>query len=87
MIPTPAFFYGLTSGEEIAVEIEPGKRLIIKYLTTGEAREDRERGDLAPFLDRGEIANRQVGAGSNVRQREVKLEPALSKAGADPRAE
>jgi pyruvate carboxylase len=40
VIPTPAFFYGLTSGEEIAVEIEPGKRLIIKYLTTGEARED-----------------------------------------------
>ncbi len=40
VIPTPAFFYGLQSGEEIAVEIEPGKRLIIKYLTTGEARED-----------------------------------------------
>ncbi len=40
VIPTPAFFYGLTSGEEISVEIEPGKRLIIKYLTTGDARED-----------------------------------------------
>jgi pyruvate carboxylase len=40
VIPTPAFFYGLQSGEEIAVEIEPGKTLIIRYLTTGEARED-----------------------------------------------
>jgi pyruvate carboxylase len=40
VIPTPAFFYGLQSGEEISVEIEPGKRLIIRYLTTGEARED-----------------------------------------------
>ena len=43
VIPTPAFFYGLQSGEEIAVEIEPGKRLIIRYLTTGEPREDGMR--------------------------------------------
>jgi len=43
VIPTPAFFYGLQSGEEIAVEIEPGKTLIIRYLTTGEAREDGMR--------------------------------------------
>jgi pyruvate carboxylase len=34
VLPTPAFFYGLESGEEITVEIEPGKLLIIKYLTT-----------------------------------------------------
>jgi pyruvate carboxylase len=40
VIPTPAFFYGLQSGEEISVEIEPGKTLIIRYLTTGEARDD-----------------------------------------------
>ena len=37
VLPTPAFFYGLQSGEEISVEIEPGKTLIVKYLTTGEA--------------------------------------------------
>ncbi|HTW94737.1 MAG TPA: biotin/lipoyl-containing protein, partial [Tepidisphaeraceae bacterium] len=43
VIPTPAFFYGLQSGEEISVEIEPGKTLIIKFLTTGEAREDGMR--------------------------------------------
>jgi len=43
VMPTPAFFYGLQSGEEISVEIEPGKTLIIKYLTTGEAREDGTR--------------------------------------------
>jgi pyruvate carboxylase len=29
-IPTPAFFYGLQEHEEIAVEIEPGKTLIVK---------------------------------------------------------
>ena len=43
VIPTPAFFYGLQSGEEIAVEIEPGKTLIIRFLTVGEPREDGMR--------------------------------------------
>jgi pyruvate carboxylase len=43
VIPTPNFFYGLQTGEEIAVEIEPGKRLIVKFLTTGEPREDGTR--------------------------------------------
>jgi pyruvate carboxylase len=42
-IPTANFFYGLQPGEEIAVEIERGKTLIIRYLTTGEAREDGTR--------------------------------------------
>jgi pyruvate carboxylase len=43
VLPTPAFFYGLQSGEEITVEIEPGKLLIIKYLTTSDARDDGTR--------------------------------------------
>lgn len=43
MIPTPAFLYGLQGGEEVTVEIEPGKALIIKYLTTGEPHEDGTR--------------------------------------------
>jgi pyruvate carboxylase len=40
VIPTPAFLYGLQSGDEISVEIEAGKTLFIKYLTTGDAKED-----------------------------------------------
>jgi pyruvate carboxylase len=43
VIPTPAFFYGLKGGEEITVEIEPGKSLIIRYLTIGELRDDGTR--------------------------------------------
>jgi pyruvate carboxylase len=43
VIPTPAFFYGLKGGEEISVEIEPGKTLVVKYLTTGDLREDGTR--------------------------------------------
>jgi pyruvate carboxylase len=42
-LPTYAFFYGLQSGEEISVEIESGKTLIIKYLTCGQVRDDGTR--------------------------------------------
>ncbi len=42
-LPTPVFFYGQQSGEEIAVDIEPGKRLIVKFLTIGDAHPDGKR--------------------------------------------
>ena len=37
------FFYGMERGEEIAVELEPGKTLIIKFLTVGEPHPDGTR--------------------------------------------
>ena len=37
VLPTPAFFYGLQLGEEIEIEIDPGKILIIKLISIGEA--------------------------------------------------
>jgi pyruvate carboxylase len=43
VIPTPAFWYPLQSGDEIAIEIEAGKTLILKFLTTGDPREDGTR--------------------------------------------
>jgi pyruvate carboxylase len=43
VLPTPVFLYGMPPGEEIAVDIEPGKTLIIKFLTVGEARPDGTR--------------------------------------------
>jgi len=36
-LPTPAFFYGLQIGEEIEIEIDTGKILIIKLISIGEA--------------------------------------------------
>ncbi|MGD9857024.1 MAG: pyruvate carboxylase, partial [Planctomycetaceae bacterium] len=42
-LPTPAFLYGLEPGEEIAVDIEPGKTLITRFLTVGEPHEDGAR--------------------------------------------
>jgi pyruvate carboxylase len=35
VLPTPAFFYGLKPGEEISVEIEEGKLLIIRLVNVG----------------------------------------------------
>jgi pyruvate carboxylase len=43
VLPTYAFFYGLRSGEEITVEIETGKSLIIRFLTFSEPRPDGTR--------------------------------------------
>jgi pyruvate carboxylase len=43
VLPTPAFLYGMESGEEIAIDIEPGKTLIIKFLTVGEPHADGTR--------------------------------------------
>jgi pyruvate carboxylase len=43
VIPTSNFFYGMQAGEEIAVEIEEGKTLIVRFLAVGEVREDGTR--------------------------------------------
>ena len=43
VLPTPAFFYGLRPEEEITVDIEPGKTLIVRFLTIGEAHSDGTR--------------------------------------------
>jgi len=43
VLPTAAFFYGLKSGEEITIEIEPGKTLILKFLTSSDAHPDGTR--------------------------------------------
>ncbi len=42
-IPTANFFYGMQPGDEIAIEIERGKTLIVRFLTTGEVRDDGTR--------------------------------------------
>ncbi|MDP7651130.1 MAG: pyruvate carboxylase [Rhodospirillales bacterium] len=42
-LPTPVFFYGMQSGQEIIVDIDRGKTLVIRFLTVGEAGEDGQR--------------------------------------------
>ena len=43
VLPTPVFFYGLEEGEECMFDIEPGKRLIVKFHTVGEPQPDGTR--------------------------------------------
>ncbi|MBZ5644224.1 MAG: pyruvate carboxylase [Acidobacteriia bacterium] len=42
-LPTPQFFYGLDRGQEIAVELEPGKTLVVKLLTVSDPHPDGTR--------------------------------------------
>ena len=43
VLPTPAFLEGPKPGEELAVDIEPGKTLVIRLLTVGEPHADGTR--------------------------------------------
>ncbi len=43
VLPTPTFFYGLDKGEEVNIEIEPGKTLVVKFLTVGDPQPDGKR--------------------------------------------
>ncbi|TWT55479.1 2-oxoglutarate carboxylase small subunit [Thalassoglobus neptunius] len=42
-LPTPVFFYGLETAEEVAVEIEQGKTLMIKFVGVADAHPDGRR--------------------------------------------
>jgi pyruvate carboxylase len=40
VLPTPVFFYGMQPGDEIAIEIEPGKTLVLVLMTIAETDEE-----------------------------------------------
>jgi pyruvate carboxylase len=69
-LPTPAFFYGMQPGEEISVEIDPGKTLEIRLQAVGETNED---GDARVFFELNgqprvvRVANRLVKSESAAR--------------------
>jgi pyruvate carboxylase len=76
-IPTDVFFHGMQSGDETSVDIEPGKTLIVKFLTVGEPHEDGRR--LVFFELNGQprevliLDKSLVGAGAATRR--MKAEP------------
>jgi pyruvate carboxylase len=43
ILPTPVFFYGMEPGQEISVDLERGKTLIVRYLAASEPHEDGTR--------------------------------------------
>jgi pyruvate carboxylase len=43
VLPTPQFYYGMERASEVNVELQPGRALIIKFLTVGEPHPDGTR--------------------------------------------
>ncbi len=42
-LPTPLFFYGMESGDEVTVDIERGKSLIVRFIAVSDSHEDGTR--------------------------------------------
>jgi pyruvate carboxylase len=40
MLPTPVFFYGMEPGQEVSVDLERGKTLIVRFVAVSDAHED-----------------------------------------------
>jgi pyruvate carboxylase len=76
VLPTPTYFYGLPPGEEIAVELERGKTLVIRCQAVGEPDED---GQVRVFFELNgqpriaRVPDRAHGAGAA--RRRPKAEP------------
>ena len=43
VLPTPTFFYGMEVGEELSVDLERGKTLIVRFVAASEVHEDGAR--------------------------------------------
>lgn len=75
VLDTPTFFYGLEPGEKVAVEIEPGKTLIIRLISVGEERSDGTRPVLFELNGhRREVRVRDLGISVDADVR-VKADP------------
>jgi pyruvate carboxylase len=48
VLPTPVYFYGLVEGQELLVDIEKGKTLVVNYLGRAETN---EKGEVRVFFD------------------------------------
>jgi len=66
-LPTSTFFYGMKPGQEISIEIDPGKTLEVRLQAVGETNED---GDAKVFFELNgqprviRVPNRKVAASS-----------------------
>ncbi len=77
-LPTLTFFYGMTPGEEITAEIDPGKTLEIRLQAIGETNED---GDVKCFFELNgqprviRVPNRMVKATTAARPKATEGDP------------
>jgi pyruvate carboxylase len=69
VLPTHVFLYGMESTEEVTLEIEPGRQVLIRYLTTSDADEDGVRRVF--FEVNGEPRSVRVNDAGMVKERRV----------------
>jgi pyruvate carboxylase len=76
VLPTPTYFYGLPAGEEISVELEKGKTLVVRCQAIGEPDDE---GQVRVFFELNgqpriaKVPDRVHGAGAKARR--PKAEP------------
>jgi pyruvate carboxylase len=78
VLPTPAFFYGLKPGEEISVEIEEGKTLIIRLVSIGAPDKDGRRAlsfELNGMAREAFIADKSIAAKTKTRPKADLADP------------
>jgi pyruvate carboxylase len=78
VVDTATFFYGLRPGEETAVEIEPGKTLIIKLISVGELRADGTRDVVFELNGQARdvrVPDQKAGGGGGGRRKAAKGDP------------
>ena len=77
-LPTRTFFYGMQSGEEISVEIDPGKTLEVRLQAVGEVTDD---GNVKVFFELNgqprviRVPNRAIKAKAAVKPKAVEGNP------------
>jgi pyruvate carboxylase len=72
VLPTPVFFFGLQPGEEVNIDIEPGKTLVVKFLTVGDPHDDGRRQVFFELNGQPRevmVVDRSLGAVSTARQK------------------
>jgi len=78
VLPTPAFFYGLRLREEISVEIEEGKVLIIRLVNIGDVDKDGRRMvtyELNGITREVQVADKSVTATTKARPKGELTDP------------
>ena len=78
-LPTSVFFYGMDSGQEINIDLERGKTLIVRYVTTSDPHED---GTRTVFFElNGQPRPIRVADGSQVAKRPPRRKAEAGNAG------
>lgn len=77
-LPTPQFFFGMQRGEEITVEIEPGKALILKFLTVSDPHPDGTRTVFFELNGQPREVNVRDKSLQSVAAARVKADPAVA---------